>query len=251
MKPGKYDPPDKERIMRENLNVCYLWQVIDSYQKPQFTPFPSVEDDASREKTEVTSTFQNQQTNSMKRGRKTVVTNNQILFICKTISEGATEKGACLQAAISVTAWNKAKKRCPEIRSKITEARKKAAELKYKQYQLARYESQIFRLAGKKAKRPQPTHQANLVMWHLIYRVPLNFTAIPQEEIQKACEQFNYTVGQWQRQATVFGLWDKIYAKRAKIRGDELLKQQSPRVFLNAPQSEDDDSDYGGYNPGW
>ena len=56
------------------------------------------------------------------------------------------------------------------------------------------------RAAARKAKRPQPTYQANLVTWHLITRVPLNFAAIPETEIKTACERFGISLETWQRQ---------------------------------------------------
>jgi hypothetical protein len=62
-----------------------------------------------------------------------------------------------------------------------------------------------------------------LVAWHLTYRVPLNFAAIPEAEIAQACERFNLTLETWARQERAFGLLRKIYAKRAKIRGQQPL----------------------------
>lgn len=50
------------------------------------------------------------------------------------------------------------------------------------------------RAAGRKAKRPEPIRQAKLVQWYLTFRVPLHHAAIPETEIQTACEQFNYWV---------------------------------------------------------
>lgn len=243
MKPGKYDPPGKERIYKENLSVCYLWQVLTPPPKPQFTPFPNREDDASCARAEETSNFQNQPTNQQSnnqimKGRKPVVTTERISIISKAISEGDTERLACLKAGIGLTAWNVAKRGNPELRNKIQASKTAWKELEYKRLQIARYETQHFRLAGKKAKRPQPTHQASMVRWHLTFRVPLNYGAIPENEIKAACERFNYTVQQWQAQANAFGLWHKIYSKRAKLRGDELL-QQSPSVVRYAPLPED------------
>ena len=77
------------------------------------------------------------------------------------------------------------------------------------------------RAAGRKALRPHPTHQAKLVAWRLTYRVPLSFVAIPDAEIQAACERFKLAPDTWQRQERVFGLLRKVYAKRAAIRGQQ------------------------------
>jgi hypothetical protein len=65
------------------------------------------------------------------------------------------------------------------------------------------------RAAGRKALKPHPTKQANLVSRHLITRVPLNFAAIPQLEIVKACEQFGMSLDSWRRQESVFGMRPK------------------------------------------
>jgi hypothetical protein len=75
------------------------------------------------------------------------------------------------------------------------------------------------RSANRKALKPQPTHQAKLVVWHLMYRVPLYWVAIPETEIASACERFNLPLESWQSQARAFGLLQKVYAKRAAIRG--------------------------------
>jgi hypothetical protein len=86
------------------------------------------------------------------------------------------------------------------------------------------------RAAGRKALKPQPTHQAKLVTWHLIFRVPLNFAAIPDEEILNACNRFNLPLDTWRRQQRAFGLLSKVYGKRAAIRG------QQPTVSSSRPQ---------------
>jgi hypothetical protein len=93
--------------------------------------------------------------------------------------------------------------------------------------------------ASRKAKRPQPTHQAKLVMWHLITRVPLNFAAIPETEIKAACEKFNLRLDTWHRQECAFGLLKKVYAKRSAIGG----QQQPPVVPTWAEQCQDWPSD--------
>jgi hypothetical protein len=79
------------------------------------------------------------------------------------------------------------------------------------------------RSANRKALKPQPTHQAKLVVWHLIYRVPLYWAAIPDTEIAKACERFNLPLETWLRQESAFGLLKKVYARRAQLRGQQPL----------------------------
>jgi hypothetical protein len=77
------------------------------------------------------------------------------------------------------------------------------------------------RSANRKALKPQPTHQAKLVVWHLTYRVPLYWVAIPETEIASACDRFNLPLETWRRQERAFGLLQKVYAKRAAIRGQQ------------------------------
>ena len=79
------------------------------------------------------------------------------------------------------------------------------------------------RAAGRKALKPQPTHQAKLVSWHLTFRVLLHFAAIPETEIVQACERFQITLDTWKRQEQAFNLMQKVYAKRAAIRGQHHL----------------------------
>jgi len=77
------------------------------------------------------------------------------------------------------------------------------------------------RAANRKASKPHPPHQAKLVMWHLIYRVPLHFVAIPESEILNACNRSNLPLDTWRRQECAFGLLKRVYAKRAAIRGQQ------------------------------
>jgi hypothetical protein len=59
------------------------------------------------------------------------------------------------------------------------------------------------------------------VAWHLTYRVPLNFAAISETDIKEACERFNLPLETWTRQERAFGLLRKVYANRAKLRGEQ------------------------------
>jgi len=111
------------------------------------------------------------------------------------------------------------------LRGRIASARDEWARLRHARHAAALYESQWARSASRKAVKPQPMHQAKLVMWHLTTRVPLNFAAIPDAEILNACNQFNLPLDTWRRQERAFGLLRKVYSKRAAIRG-----QQAPSV---------------------
>ena len=119
--------------------------------------------------------------------------------------------------------------------SEDTGAADEWARLRHARHAAALYESQWARSAARKAKRPQPTHQAKLVMWHLITRVSLAFAAIPEEEILKACKRFNLPLDTWQRQERAFGLLKKVYAKRAAIRGQQQSTFASPQRRAIAP----------------
>jgi hypothetical protein len=90
-----------------------------------------------------------------------------------------------------------------------------------RQHAAAVYSSQSTRAANRKALKPQPTRQAKLVAWHLIFRVPLNFFAIPKSDIKPACERFGLSLDTWQQEKDAFGLLKKVCAKRAKLRGEQ------------------------------
>jgi len=127
-----------------------------------------------------------------------------------------------LTVVAMLTAWTTAKGSDASLRALIAEARDEWARLRHAQHAAALYESQSMRAANRKALKPQPTHQAKLVAWHLTYRVPLHFAAIPETEIKEACDRFNLPLETWTRQEHAFDLLRKVYAKRAKIRGEQL-----------------------------
>ena len=156
--------------------------------------------------------------------------------ICEALTQGESETAACLRAGIGLTAWNAAKRCNPDLRRRIASARDDWARLRHARYAAARYESQWARSAARKAKRPQPTHQAKLVMWHLITRVPLDFVSIPEGEIKTACEKFGISLETWQRQERAFGLMKNVYAKRAVIRGRQQPSVPDwPQQFRDSP----------------
>ena len=123
----------------------------------------------------------------------------------------------------------------------IASARDDWAKLRHARHAAALYESQWARSAERKAKRPQPTHQAKLVMWHLVGRVPLNFAAIPEREIKTACERFGISLETWRRQEGAFGLLRKVYAKRAAIRGQQPSVPDWPQQFQDWPTDDETD----------
>ena len=142
-------------------------------------------------------------------------------MICELLAHGESEKSACIRAGIGLTAWNTAIRSDAGLRERIAEARDNWARLRHAQHAAAIYESQWMRAANRKALKPQPTRQAKLVAWHLTYRVPLNFAAIPEADIREACERFGMSLETWRRQERAFGLLRKVYAQRAKIRGEQ------------------------------
>jgi hypothetical protein len=166
-----------------------------------------------------------------KRGRKPVVTPERIEMICGLLAKGESEKSACIRAGIGLTAWNTAKRSNASLRQRIAEARDDWARLRHKQHAAALYESQSTRSANRKALKPQPTRQAKLVAWHLTFRVPLHFAAIPEADIKEACERFGMSLDRWQRQESAFGLLGKVYAKRAKIRGEQPAIATAPMTL--------------------
>jgi hypothetical protein len=133
-----------------------------------------------------------------------------------------------------LTAWNTAKRSNAGLRQRIAEARDDWARLRHAQHAAAVYPIQSTRAANRKALKPQPTRQAKLVAWHLTFRVPLNFAAIPESDIKQACERFGMSLDTWQRQEHTFGLLKKVYAKRAKLRGEQhsFNRRDGRRSFL-------------------
>jgi hypothetical protein len=160
---------------------------------------------------------------SLKRGRKPVVTPERINTICELLTGGESERSACIRAGIGSTSWGVAKRNSADLRQRISRARDQWAQLQHARHTAALHESQAMRSANRKALKPQPTHQAKLVVWHLTTRVPLNVVAIPETEIASACEQFNLPLETWRRQESAFGLLKKVYSRRAQLRGPQPL----------------------------
>jgi hypothetical protein len=176
---------------------------------------------------------------SVKRGRKPVVTPERVNMICELLARGESERSACIRAGIGLTAWNAAKRNSADLRERISTARDQWAQVRHSRHATALHESQAMRAANRKAVKPQPTHQAKLVVWHLTYRVPLYWAAIPDTEIAQACERFNLPLETWRRQESAFELLKKVYARRAQLRGQQPLnaarvtgRQQLPGVEI-------------------
>jgi hypothetical protein len=160
---------------------------------------------------------------SVKRGRKPVVTPERINTICELLTHGESERSACIRVGIGSTAWGAAKRNSAALRERIASARDQWAKVRHARHTAILHESQAMRSANRKALKPQPTHQAKLVVWHLIYRVPLYWASIPDTEIAKARERFNLPLETWLRQESAFGLLNKVYSRRAQLRGQQPL----------------------------
>jgi hypothetical protein len=213
---GKYDPPNKAALLAQFRRTPSTVELAVAAAEAQFPTKAKADDDASRARVSEDASSQ-----PRKRGRKPVVTPERVKMICGLIAHGESEKSACIRAGIGLTAWNTAKRSDASIRARIAEARDGWARLRHARHAAALYESQSMRLANRKALKPQPTRQAKMVAWHLTYRVPLNFAAISETDIREACERFNLSLETWTRQERAFGLLKKVYAKRAKIRGEQ------------------------------
>jgi hypothetical protein len=159
----------------------------------------------------------------VRRGRKPVVTPERVNMICELLARGESEHSACIRAGIGSTAWGAAKRNSPDLRERIATARDQWAQLRHARHAAALHQSQAMRAANRKALKPRPIRQAQLVAWHLTFRVPLYYTAIPDAEIIQACERFNLPLETWRRQESAFGLLKKVYARRAQLRGQQPL----------------------------
>jgi hypothetical protein len=236
---GKNDPPNKERLLKDNPRIRSTVELMVAAAEAQFPP--KVKNNESASRAEPTEDV----TLTAKRGRKRVVTPERVEKICEALTQGESETAACLRVGIGLTAWSAAKRVNADLRQRITSARDDWARLRHARHAAALYESQWARSASRKALKPQPTYQAKLVAWHLTFRVPLNFAAIPETEIKTACEKFNLPLETWQRQERAFGLLKKVYAKRAVIRGQQPIVPASewPLQYFNDTQ--DIDNEYG------
>jgi len=213
---GKYDPPNKAALLARFNRTPSTVELAVAAAEAQFPPKVKADDEASR-----VCVGDDSNSQPSKRGRKPVVTPERVQMICALIAKGESENSACIRAGIGLTAWNTAKRSDASLRERIAEARDDWARLRHAQHAAALYESQSMRAANRKALKPQPTHQAKLVAWHLTYRVPLHFAAIPEADIKEACERFGVSLDTWQRQQRAFGLLKKVYARRAKLRGEQ------------------------------
>ncbi len=223
---GKYDPPRKAELIATFRRTPSTVELMVAAAEAQFPPNMKRDDLASRATpTKIEAPLPHPRARAVdcdlqKRGRKPVVTPERVMMICDLLASGQTERAACLRAGIGGTAWNAAKRVDSTLRNRIASARDDWARLRHARHAAALYESQVARSAGQKALKPQPTKQANMVFWHLVKRVPLDFVAIPASEIVQACERFGITLETWRRQERGFGLLRKVYAKRAAIRGE-------------------------------
>jgi hypothetical protein len=137
-------------------------------------------------------------------------------MICELLAHGETERSACIRAGIGLTVGmllsETAQIYASVLQRLVTNGRKSGA-----RHTAALHESQGMRAANRKAPKPRPIHQANLVVWHLRAEVRLNIVAIPETEIIQACERFNLPPETWRRQESAFGLLKKVYARRAQF----------------------------------
>jgi len=250
---GRYDPPEKAKLLAANPRISSTCELMVAAAEAQLPPKVKGAGEASRvSSTEDGKLLAHTQARAMdcqtaKRGRKAVVTPERVQMICELLARGESEHSACIRAGIGLTAWSAAKRRDAALRGRIGSARDDWARLRHQQHAAALFESQTARAAGRKALKPQPTHQAKLVAWHLTFRLPLNFAAIPETEIVQACERFNLPLDTWRRQERAFGLLKKVYAKRAKIRGEQAPIQPAISSEPNWPNTDDDlgfDADY-------
>jgi hypothetical protein len=234
---GKYDPPDKAQLLCEHPRITSTAELMVTAAEARFPAKAETEADASRARpVDETNSCQNL------KGRKRVVTPERVELVCRMLAEGKTETAGCLRAGIGKTAWNVAKRSDSALRERIASARDAWARLRHQRHAAALYESQTARAAGRKALRPHPTRQANLVVWYLATHAPLNLATIPDHEIAAACERFNIHIDTWRRQEKAFGLMGKVYSKRTKIRGDQQPAATFAAVFQQDRIPENEDS---------
>ncbi len=234
MKLGKYDPPNKEEMLKNNPGASTLGDLLRPYREIR-KPL-DYEDLAKMENLNISNQEDDASRARRKKGRKRVLTPEKIRLICKTIEEGATEKASRIKAGVSGAVFYEAKRTDVAFQQVLAEAHQRWTDLRFRRHQAALYASQSMRAAGLKAKRPTPTQQAGLVHWHLTFNVPLYFAAITREQEDEACKRFGYCLDQWDRQKEAFGLMQKIYRKRAKLRGENPQAMAPKSVYETSPQ---------------
>jgi hypothetical protein len=245
--PGKYDPPDNARLLATFRRTPSVPELMVAAAEAQFPPKVKHDNGATYATPMRNESLETRAIgcHSRKRGRKAVVTPERIKLICELLARGETERGACIRAGVGSTAWSGAKRVDSTLRDRIASARDDWARLRHQQHAAALFASQSMRAAGRKALKPTPTKQAKWMVWHLATCVPLNFAAIPEEEIASACKRCSLSLETWRRQENAFGLLKKVYAKRAAIRGEQPQFQPSPFEDLAQewPPDQDDDGD--------
>lgn len=176
----------------------------------------------------------------IKRGRKRVLTSEKIRIICDTLGEGASERAARLLGGVCAAVFYAAKRNDPAFRKAVEEARQKWAKVRYLQHRNALEASRWLRAGRRKPKRPEPIVQAKLIVSYLIHRVSLTLASISPKEEQEACTEWNLPFDAWQRQKEAFKLMQKIYKKRAELRGQNPQAVQPAQSMKRFIQNSDD-----------
>jgi hypothetical protein len=78
---GKYDPPDKTRLLAENPSISSTCELMVAAAEAQFPPKAKRDDSASR-----ACVGENSNSQPRKRGRKPVVTPERIEMICELLA---------------------------------------------------------------------------------------------------------------------------------------------------------------------
>ena len=241
---GKYDPPDKAALLKANPHLTSIVEVavesalLEMPEKPHRNPDSSrateTENAKSPPRTQARAVSlhkQNKVPKAGKRGRKSAITPQKVDLICDRLKQGETEQLALVFAGVSSSVWYAAKQRDNDLQERVNQAREQWARTKHAKLAATLFESQWARGAERRALRPRPTKQVEMVKWALTYRVPLNVVAFSSTEIEAACQQFNLHVDTWQRQSAAFGLLPKIYRRRALLRGQQPVQVITPSYF--------------------
>src|SRR4051794_13473653 len=124
------------------------------------------------------------------RGRRPTLTPERVEKILQFVAEGDTEFAAAIRAGSAPPTWYSYKRRHPSVQACVDDAKAQAAAKRYEAHKAALREAYILRAANRRprSKKSSATKQARVVLWMLIYRVPLNIPTIPEPEIRRACE---------------------------------------------------------------
>jgi hypothetical protein len=158
--------------------------------------------------------------------RSSVYTPEVIKAVLSLIESGLSEKAACLEAGVHPKGWPSLKMRRVDLREAVNQARKIARKAKLEKDRERSEELRSMRTSTRPAKRPTGKtlpKDINMIRWHLVSRVSLDFAHLDKATVENACAIYGTAFERWRPYDEKHKLLEWIYAKRARMRGEHLL----------------------------